>query len=232
MGEVYRAHDPRLGREVAAKVLPESVASDPRRLHFFEREARAAAALNHPNILGVHDIGSHGNTHYVIFELLDGATLRDCLRTEGRLPVSKALDIAVQVSHGLAAAHEKGIVHRDLKPENLFLTTDGRAKILDFGLARRETLEAEAELESDRRTATQGTQPGTVLGTPRYMSPEQVRGEVADHGHVLDERQSLPVAGISDHRFQQHGLGLEPGRRHVGDVVGDDVHVALEHHLP
>ncbi len=181
MGEVYRAHDPRLEREVAVKVLPEPVASDPRRLHFFEREARSAAALNHPNILDVHDIGSHGDTHYVVFELLDGRTLRDRLRSEGRLPVRKVLDVAVQITRGLAAAHEKGIVHRDLKPENLFLTTDGRVKILDFGLARREPLAAETPVDSDHRTATQDTTPGAVVGTPGYMSPEQVRGEIADY---------------------------------------------------
>ena len=135
MGEVYRAHDTRLDREVAIKVLPESLTSDPDRLRRFEQEARAAAALNHPNILAVYQMATQGNVSYMVTELLDGETLRERLR-RGPIPLRKAIDYAVQIAHGLAAAHDKGIVHRDLKPENLFVTKDGRVKILDFGLAK------------------------------------------------------------------------------------------------
>jgi serine/threonine protein kinase len=135
MGEVYRARDPRLGREVAIKVLPVAFSADPERLHRFEQEARAAAALNHPNILTVHEIGTHDGQPYVVSEVLDGQTLRDALG-HGMLPVKKAIEYTMQICQGLAAAHEKGIVHRDLKPENVFVTNDGRIKILDFGLAK------------------------------------------------------------------------------------------------
>ncbi|MDE3136988.1 MAG: serine/threonine protein kinase, partial [Acidobacteriota bacterium] len=135
MGEVYRARDTRLGRDVAVKVLPASFASDPERLRRFEQEARAVAALNHPNILAIHDIGTHDGAPFLVTELLEGETLRERL-AEGALPVRKAIDVAVQAAHGVAAAHEKGIVHRDLKPANIFLTSDGRVKILDFGLAK------------------------------------------------------------------------------------------------
>ena len=135
MGEVYRAHDTRLDREVAIKVLPESLTSDPDRLRRFEQEASATAALNHPNILGVYQMATEGNVSYLVDELLDGETLRERLR-RGPVPLRKAIDYAVQIAHGLAAAHDKGITHRDLKPENLFVTKDGRVKILDFGLAK------------------------------------------------------------------------------------------------
>src|SRR5262249_47459734 len=135
MGEVYRAHDPRLGRDVAVKVLPAGLTTDGERLHRFEQEARAASALNHPNILTIHDFGTADGSPYVVAELLEGETLRDRL-AGGAIPVRKALDYAGQVVRGLAAAHDKGIVHRDLKPENLFVTRDGRVKILDFGLAK------------------------------------------------------------------------------------------------
>jgi len=135
MGEVYKARDPRLGREVAVKVLPTSFSKDPDRLRRFEQEARAAGLLNHPNITSVYDIGSHEGAPYVVTELLEGETLRSRLAA-GALAPRKALDYAIQIARGLAAAHEKGIVHRDLKPENLFVTEDGRVKILDFGLAK------------------------------------------------------------------------------------------------
>jgi eukaryotic-like serine/threonine-protein kinase len=174
MGEVYRARDARLGREVALKVLPAGVASDAERLSRFEQEARAAGALAHPNVLVVHDVGTQGDTHYLVTELLDGATLRDRLR-EGRVPSRKALEWAAQIAHGLAAAHEKGIVHRDLKPENLFVTRDGRVKILDFGLAKA----LGGEISPTDSTLAE-TAPGAVLGTAGYMAPEQVRGRSAD----------------------------------------------------
>jgi serine/threonine protein kinase/Tol biopolymer transport system component len=181
MGEVYRAHDRRLGRDVAVKVLPVSFASDPERLRRFEQEARAVAALNHPNILAVYDIGTHEGAPFLVTELLEGEPLRERL-SEGALPVRKALDIAVQAAHGVAAAHEKGIIHRDLKPANIFLTTDGRVKILDFGLAKLTEKEARAagETQGATLTAAARTEPGMVLGTVGYMSPEQVRGKPAD----------------------------------------------------
>src|SRR5271169_1026942 len=177
MGEVYRARDTRLDREVAIKVLPESLTSDPERLHRFEQEARAAAALNHPNILAVYQMATHEGVSYMVTELLEGETLRGRLRHEP-MPLRKVIDYEVQIAHGLAAAHEKGIVHRDLKPENLFVTKDGRVKILDFGLAK-----VSASKDSSGLEATQsiGTEPGMVMGTVGYMSPEQVRGKTADH---------------------------------------------------
>jgi eukaryotic-like serine/threonine-protein kinase len=175
MGEVYRARDNSLGREVALKLLPEQLASDPGRLRRFEQEARAAAALNHPNIVAVYRFGTqNGNTPYLVTELLQGQTLRERLK-QGPILVRKTVDYAVQIARGLAAAHDQGIVHRDLKPENIFLTRDGLVKILDFGLAKLRTPET-APLQS-----TMATEPGVVLGTVGYMSPEQVRGLVADH---------------------------------------------------
>jgi eukaryotic-like serine/threonine-protein kinase len=176
MGEVYRARDPRLGRDVALKILPESFAHDADLLHRFEQEARAVAALNHPNILAVFDIGQHGGSPFLVSELLEGESLRAVLDV-GSLPQRKTIDYGVQIAHGLAAAHEKGIVHRDLKPENIFVTKDGRIKILDFGLAKL----AQVGRGSDERTLTSAhTAAGVVMGTASYMAPEQVRGEAAD----------------------------------------------------
>ena len=173
MGEVYRARDPRLGRDVAIKVLPASLSADPGRLQRFEQEARSASALNHPNILVVYDIGTHNGAPYLVTELLEGQTLRERLH-DGVLPPRKSLEYAVQVSQGLAAAHEKGIVHRDLKPDNIFLCRDGRSKILDFGLAKL------VAPESDDATITHLTSPctqeGVVMGTAGYMSPEPGAG--------------------------------------------------------
>jgi Tol biopolymer transport system component/tRNA A-37 threonylcarbamoyl transferase component Bud32 len=177
MGEVYRARDSKLDREVALKVLPEKLAQDADALARFEREAKAVAALSHPNILAIHDFGRHDGVAFAVMELLEGQTLRERL-DEGRLPVRKAIDYAVQVANGLAAAHEKGIVHRDLKPENLFVTKDGRVKILDFGLAK---VVAPSSEETHSPTVVAATEPGSVMGTVGYMSPEQVRGKTADH---------------------------------------------------
>src|SRR5450759_2649666 len=178
MGEVYRARDSRLAREVAIKVLPASFSNDSDRLRRFEQEAKAAGLLNHPNITAVYDIGSHEGAPYVVSELLEGETLRAAL-AGGRLSPRKAIDYALQMAHGLAAAHEKGIVHRDLKPENLFVTKDGRVKILDFGLAKLTHIDSNPEATS-LPTADGGTEPGVVLGTLGYMSPEQVNGKPAD----------------------------------------------------
>ena len=187
MGEVYRARDTRLARDVAIKVLPSFYSNDPGRLRRFEHEARAAAALNHPNILAVHQMGTHEGAPYLVSELLEGSTLRGLL-LRGPLPVRKTIDYGVQIARGLAAAHQKGIVHRDLKPENLFVTKDGPVKILDFGLAKLTQLQT-FSLQSDP-TATEGTEPGVVMGTVRYMSPEQVRGE------ELDARTDLFSFGV------------------------------------
>src|ERR1700683_245931 len=177
MGEVYRARDSRLRREVAIKVLPQALSLDADRMRRFEQEALATAALNHPNILAVFDIGTSEGSPYVVSELLEGETLRERLRS-GALPVRKALDYSLQIANGLAAAHEKGIIHRDLKPENLFLTKDGRLKILDFGLAK--LIQSEPSVQTSLRTVTHGTEAGMVLGTAGYMSPEQVRGIAVD----------------------------------------------------
>ena len=179
MGEVYRAKDDRLGREVAIKVLPPSLSRDPDRLRRFEQEARAAGGLNHPNILAIHDIGTHDGSPYVVSELLEGETLRARL-AGGAFTPRKALGHALQIAHGLGAAHEKGIVHRDLKPENIFVTRDGRVKILDFGLAKLGQSEGGSGPQTNLPTASVGTEPGVVLGTLGYMSPEQVRGKAAD----------------------------------------------------
>jgi|SRR5579859_3295712 len=176
MGEVYRARDLRLNREVAIKVLPAAFARDAERLRRFQQEAQAVAALNHPNILSIHDFGENDGSPYIVTEFLEGETLRARLNA-GALPVRKAAECAEQVARGLGAAHEKGIVHRDLKPENIFVTRDGRVKILDFGLAK---LMPEA-VTPDAATLASQTEPGVVMGTVGYMSPEQVRGQVADH---------------------------------------------------
>ncbi len=178
MGEVWRARDPRLGREIAIKVLPASFSADADRLRRFEQEARAAGILNHPNITAVYDIGTHDGAPYVVQELLEGETLRTAV-SGGRLSPRRAIDYALQIAHGLAAAHEKGIVHRDLKPENVFVTKDARVKILDFGLAKLTHME-EGSQATNLPTAIAGTEPGVVLGTLGYMSPEQVRGRPAD----------------------------------------------------
>jgi Tol biopolymer transport system component len=177
MGEVYRAKDTRLGRDVAIKVLPESFARDAERLHRFEQEARAVAALNHPNILGIHDIGNHEGAPFLVSELLEGETLRQKIDA-GAMPARRATEYALGIAQGLAAAHEKGIVHRDLKPENIFITKDGRVKLLDFGLAK--LVRPGQSPESALTMTSPGTLPGMVMGTIGYMSPEQVRGEPSD----------------------------------------------------
>ena len=217
MGEVYKASDPRLGRDVAIKVLPAAFSADPERLHRFEQEARAAAALNHPNILAVHDIGQHDGSPYIVSELLEGETLRERL-SGGALPVRKAVEYAVQIAHGLAAAHEKGIAHRDLKPENLFVTADGRVKILDFGLAKLTQAEpaVAGRVRSRRRP---DTLPGVVLGTIGYMAPEQVRGLAADHRSDIFRVRRDP---LRDARGQRAFHAATPRRDTMTAILKED----------
>ncbi|HYX19927.1 MAG TPA: protein kinase [Thermoanaerobaculia bacterium] len=178
MGEVYRARDTKLDRDVAIKVLPERLTASPDALARFEREAKAVAALSHPNILSIFDFGTHGSVSYAVMELLEGQTLREKIDA-GAVSQRQAVDWSLQVAKGLSAAHSRGVVHRDLKPENVFVTNDGHVKILDFGLAKR--LEAEPSPETNAPTGSGHTEPGTVMGTMGYMSPEQVRGLPVDH---------------------------------------------------
>src|SRR5258707_12962003 len=181
MGEVWRARDPRLGRDVAIKILPAEFATHADRLNRFEQEARATSALNHSNILTVYDIGTHEGSPYIVAELLEGEELRDRL-DHGQIPLRKAIDYVQQIVSGLSAAHEKGIVHRDLKPENLFITRDERIKILDFGIAKLTSSPQSNNPDiSEDATRKVLTNPGVVIGTVGYMSPEQVRGQTADH---------------------------------------------------
>ena len=181
MGEVYLAHDARLGRDVALKVLPAAFSSDAERLRRFDQEARAVGALNHPNVVAVFDVGAHHGAPFVVSELLRGDTLRQRL-ADGPLPLRKAVEYGAQIARGLAAAHMRNIVHRDLKPENLFLTQDGQLKILDFGLAKLVRRDHGSEgAVADSLVATAMTEMGRVMGTVGYMAPEQVRGESADH---------------------------------------------------
>src|SRR5687768_11685379 len=190
MGEVYRARDTRLGREVAIKVIPAAFSADVDRLQRFEHEARATATLNHPNILAVHDVGTHQGAPFIVSELLEGETLRDRLNS-GPLPVRKTIELGIQIAQALAAAHEKGIIHRDLKPENIFINKDGRAKVLDFGLAKLTQADSPfiAGTNVPTSPAANVTQPGVMLGTVGYMSPEQVRG------HAVDQRADIFALG-------------------------------------
>src|SRR5437016_1318871 len=177
MGEVWRARDTRLGREVAIKILPADVASDPGRLKRFEKEARSASALNHPNIVTIYDVGTADSVSWIAMERVEGKTLRELL-FGGALPIRKLLPIATQIADGLAKAHEAGIVHRDLKPENVMLTKDGLVKILDFGLAK--LTHPELDSGGTNLPTETGTSPGMILGTVGYMSPEQAAGQPLD----------------------------------------------------
>lgn len=181
MGEVLRARDTRIGRDVAIKVLPDEVAADPDRLRRFEQEARAAGTLNHPNLITIHDVGTHDGSPYLVMELLEGETLREKLGENGkklRIPIRRAMDYGQQLANGLAAAHEKGIIHRDLKPDNVFVTKDGRLKLLDFGLAK--VKESVPSDDPAAATRARDTTPGMIIGTVGYMAPEQVRGQETD----------------------------------------------------
>jgi serine/threonine protein kinase len=209
MGEVYRARDPVLKRDVAIKVLPPFVAKDPDRLWRFEQEAQAAAALNHPNILAVYRFGVFEGAPYLVSELLVGETLRQQLR-HGPMSLRRAIDLGVQIAHGLAAAHDKGIVHRDLKPENLFITKEGRIKILDFGLAKLvQPQQPRADKDSSAPTQTYETDPGAVMGTAGYMSPEMVRGELVDHRADIFAFGAILYEMLAGKRAFQHSTSAE-----------------------
>jgi len=180
MGEVYRARDEKLNRDVAIKILPAALSENGDRLHRFEQEAQAAGALNHPNILAIYDVGTNESAPYVVSELLEGETLRQRIE-HGPISTRKAMEYATQIARGLAAAHAKGIVHRDLKPDNLFITRDDQIKILDFGLAKLIQPPMEEIAQTNVETRKVHTDPGTVMGTAGYMAPEQVRGRAVDH---------------------------------------------------
>ena len=179
MGEVYRARDAKLGREVAVKVLPAEAAADSGRRQRFEQEARSASALNHPNIITIYDIGTADRTTYIAMELVDGKTIRELIASAEPLPTKKLLDMAVQIAEGLAKAHAAGLVHRDLKPENLMVSKDGYVKILDFGLAKL-TEPVSLDVSALPTAMASPTEPGTVMGTAGYMSPEQASGQPVD----------------------------------------------------
>src|SRR6476659_5284433 len=229
MGEVYRALDTRLDREVAVKVLPERLAEDPAALSRFEREAKALAALSQPNVLTILDFGQQGRVAYAVMELLEGETLRSRL-LRAQMSWREAAELGYELADGLAAAHSRGIVHRDLKPENILLTSNGRAKILDFGLARREGL-PEVQDRTHQQTQTQVTEPGSVMGTVGYMSPEQVSGMAADArsvifslGCVLHEM----VAGARPFAGRTHGEVLAAILRdEPPDLSGDQAPAEL-----
>src|SRR6185295_10023937 len=211
MGAVYRALDSRLSRKVAIKILPPAVAADPERLRRFEQEARAAGTLNHPNILTIYDVGTHDGTSYLVSELLEGETLRDRLRG-GALSRGKALEYARLIAAGLTAAHERGITHRDLKPENLFITRDGRLKILDFGLAKfTGSATAVATLSDGIKVDTRalGSQPGIILGTVGYMSPEQLHAGAVDHRSDLFNLGVILYEMLTGRRAFQGGTPIE-----------------------
>jgi serine/threonine protein kinase len=221
MGEVYRARDPRLGRDVAIKVLPVTFSADTDRLHRFEQESRATAALNHPNILAIFDVGTADGAPYIVTELLEGQTLRERLGqgsarhsldenttsgaadTRSGIPLRRAIDYAIQIARGLAAAHEKGIIHRDLKPENVFVTADGRVKLLDFGLAKLTQPEPALAARTMLPTSPVATEPGVMLGTIGYMAPEQVRGLPVDHRADIFAFGAILYELIAGHRAFQ-----------------------------
>src|SRR5580698_2590626 len=227
MGEVYRARDTRLERTVAIKVLPAEFSVQEERLRRFEQEAQVLGALNHPNLLAIYDVGAQDGTHFLVSELLEGESLRQRLE-EGALPLRKAMELGVQIAKGLAAAHEKGIVHRDIKPDNIFLTRDGRAKILDFGLAK----QSGAAGSGENATITAlVTQPGVVLGTAGYMSPEQVRGKPADarsdifsFGAILYEM----VAGLRAFRGESSVETMNAILKDDPPAISGDVPPAIE----
>ena len=241
MGEVYRAHDTKLDRDVAIKVLPDAFASDPELLRRFQQEGRAAGALNHPNIMAVYDADIDGPTPYVVCELLEGKTLRSLI-ADGSITRRKAIEYTKQIAAGLAAAHDKGITHRDLKPDNLFVTADGRVKILDFGLAKMRPLTSAGSPDSAVATREMGaviidsgTDTGTILGTVGYMAPEQVRGQGADSrsdifslGTVLYEMLAGRRAFRGDSAVETMNAILKEDPPELPQV-GQDAAPAMEH---
>jgi serine/threonine-protein kinase len=220
MGEVYRARDTRLAREVAVKILPEHLADNAEALHRFEREAKAVAALSHPNILAIHDFGNEQGVSYAVMELLEGETLRERLM---RSPMDwrEAIGVATAVAEGLAAAHAKGIVHRDLKPENIFLTSSGGLKILDFGIARVKQI---VWANPETLTSPETTRPGTIMGTIGYMSPEQVRGETADAPSDIFSLGCMLYEMVSGRRAFAHTTAAET----IAAILKDEPPAVLE----
>ena len=206
MGEVYRARDTRLDRIVALKILPAAFSSDPDRLRRFEQEARLLSTLNYPNILAIYDVGTQNGIPYLVSEFIEGQTLRQLLN-DGALPVRKAVDYALQIARGLAAAHDRGIIHRDLKPENILITRDGRVKILDFGLAKQ--TQAAAGGDAATRMEPSQTQPGLAIGTAAYMSPEQVRGQEVDHRTDIFSFGAVLYEMLSGRRAFHKDSGVE-----------------------
>src|ERR1700739_4921480 len=183
MGEVYQAHDTKLGRDVAIKVLPEAFAHDPERLSRFQREAKMLASLNHPNIATIHGLEQSNGTHFLIMELVAGETLAERIKREGALPIEEALKIAMQIAEALEAAHEKSVIHRDLKPANVKVTPEGKVKVLDFGLAKAFAGDGANDDPSNSPTlSAAATMQGTILGTASYMSPEQAKGKQVNKG--------------------------------------------------
>src|SRR5260370_5834761 len=180
MGEVYRAHDSKLGRDVAIKVLPEAFAHDADRLSRFQREAKMLASLSHPNIATIHGLEQSGDTSYLVLELVSGETLAERVKREGPVPVEEALTIAKQIAEALEAAHEKGIIHRDLKPANVKVTTEGKVKVLDFGLAKAFSSDESGDPSNSPTLSQAATLQGAILGTAAYMSPQQARGQSVD----------------------------------------------------
>jgi eukaryotic-like serine/threonine-protein kinase len=214
MAEVYRAKDTRLGRDVAIKVVSEALGADAAFLERFEREARLAASVTHPNVVALHDVGMHDGKPYFVTELLQGETLRERL-TKGPIPLATALEWAAQMAQGLAAAHERGIVHRDLKPENIFITRDGHVKLLDFGIAKLVEAAQGATPHGlmDATVSPSGSSTGTgmVLGTPGYMSPEQVRGDPVDARTDFFSLGAVLYELLSGHRAFPSGSVVESG---------------------
>jgi len=213
MGEVYRARDQRIGRDVAVKVLPAALSTDPDRMRRLELEARSAGSLNHPNLVTIYELGTHESRPYIAMELLEGESLRQKIGRAGnsdpRIPLRKAIDYSIQIANGLAAAHEKGIIHRDLKPENIIVTHDGRVKILDFGLAKQEPPVPSDEEKTATHSDQLHTAPGTIIGTASYMSPEQVRGQGVDHRSDIFSAGAILYEMLSGSRAFQGDSAVE-----------------------